>query len=62
MNKKQENELKKWNRILRPICFGDWNCLTDAWKYKHLKYGRTSYDECKVRDECKKCHYGETES
>jgi len=38
-------------------CFGDWNCLTDGWRWSNIANGKDEWEKCPYRDACRAEHH-----
>lgn len=47
---------RAWQKILRPLCFGNWNCLVYSKKQKGYKEHIEAYRECDIETR-RECHY-----
>ena len=56
MERNEDKDL--WFKILRPPCFGDWNCLILAQEDSKRKEGKRMYKLCSpnIRHECQSVH------
>jgi hypothetical protein len=37
----------------RPVCFGEWSCLTDLYPYRDIFDGQERWEKCQFHVECK---------
>ena len=45
----KEEEIEFWERLLKPFCFGRWDCLVGS---NREKGGIKAWGACKYRKEC----------